>query len=155
MSTAVYVWGTRAHWSPPPAVRTQLWLAHRLRNDLVRTWVDRDEAMRAIWSAHPDIAETETRIAELTASVEALAAAAAKERSAARTRRADVPSAAALRAAKAGLREAKAERRARIADVREQSKDAISAAYDAERAAVKALYGRYCQDGIPDRDGRP
>lgn len=156
MAVIVHTYGARAHWARdlPAEVDTQLWLAHRLREDLVEVTRRRQVAVAAIWSAHPRIAELETRIAQLDTLRGELRDRAAKVRSAARSRTAEHrETSAELKRVNADLRQAKADRRTAIAAVRAQVDDQVKAAYDAEKAETKALYGVYCQDGIVDRDG--
>lgn len=150
MSTTVAVYGTRAHWAREVSgqVRDQMWLAHRLREDLVEATRRREDTVAAVWSAHPEIAELEVRIAELTERAETLGAQAARGRSAARSRRVESPVADELRAVRAERRQSKAARREAIQAVRGQEGDRIAAAHTAERAEVKALYAVYCQSGF-------
>jgi hypothetical protein len=147
---SVIAWGTRDHWARaiPDAIDTQLLLAHRLRNDLVETWLTRVSAVSAIWAAYPEVAELEERITDQEGCVEQLVAQAAQQRAQTRSRHTDQAAAAALRSARGELRAARARRREVISRVRGQSTAALAEAYGAERTAVKELYARYCQDGI-------
>src|SRR5918997_13410 len=94
--TTVVVYGTRrdetgAVWAErlPQQVRDQLWLAHRLREDLVEIHDEHEAAKAAIWSSYPDIAVVEAQIEELDTHRRELAEQAGKDRSVARSRRAE------------------------------------------------------------------
>lgn len=153
MAIIVHTYGARAHWARnlPQQVTDQLWLAHRLREDLVAAHHAYQDAAAAVWSAHPPIADVETRIAALEADRAALADQAGKARTVARSRRADSAASRQLPRVRAELKEAKARRRDLIAQFRVQARPQLKAATDAERAAAKELYRVYCQEGRPCR----
>ena len=146
MAVVVYRYGT-PHWAQVPAeVDEQLRLAHSLREDLVSLEHQRQDAVAAVWSAYPRVAELEETIAAGELEAEELGRAAAKERSAQRGR-GKTDSSARLTEVRRAVRDAKAARRAEISVVRDQAADQLQAASDAYRAAVKATYAEYCQDG--------
>lgn len=150
MTALTYVYGVREHWARtlPAPVRAQLRLAHNLRNDLVGIWRDCQDKRTAVWSGYPQIASVEATITALGTEVADLARAAAQERSAARSRQATGPATTRLREVRAELKEARATRREAIGAARVAAGPALAALVADERALIKALYARYCQDGI-------
>lgn len=152
MSARVWVYGVppRLGGAPvvlPPEVDEQLRLAHSLREDLVSLWQARQDALGAVWSSEPRIAAVEGEIAEAEAEAEAAAKEAAKERSSARSR-GITASTARLKEARATIRDGKNRRRELISEVRPSRRDDLAQIEAEYRAAVKATYKTYCQDGV-------
>ena len=123
----------------PEAVTTQLKLAHQLRQDLVTLELAHEEAMRALWSAHPQIATTEQ---ELAAAETALADLLAQTKPG---RISDPTAAAAVKDAKASVRALRATRRVQIGEVYPITKPQIEALRAELKALRKALYANYVQ----------
>lgn len=160
MASRVFVYGVPARLNAAQVqqvaeVDEQLWLAHRLREDLVAIEHHRQDRLNAVWSSVPEIAEIETALEVLDEEIAGLAKAAAKERSQRRARgvTAGAPTLAGLRARRKDL---KACRKELIGQVREQRGGELTEIGQERDAAIKATYAQYCQVGIPDRDtGQP
>lgn len=156
----VYVYGVPARLDGATVARVtevgeQLWLAHRLRGELVaieHTWEDRKAE---IWSSIPEIAGIEASLASLEEEIDTLIRRAGKERSQ-RRRRGVTASAEALTGLRARRKELRAQRRELIGRLRAEHAAELAANNDARAAAIKATYARYCQEGVPDREtGEP
>jgi hypothetical protein len=149
MAVTVATFGVWHRWKLPKALTDQLWLAHRLREDLVETTLVQQAALKAFWSSHPAIAATE---AAIDAAEQAATEAAAELRDAKVAQRTKTPEAAeakaALKTARDQARELKARRRELIQEARTAGADQITAIYQATRQARRDLYATYCQDGI-------
>jgi hypothetical protein len=150
VTVLVYRWRTHARMAAqlPPGVFDQLRLANRLWNDLVRIELDRDQAVRDMWSGFPQIADAETRIAALEEQAAELGAQVAKERSRQRTRAPKHPAVAQLREVKAARRQAKQDRRDAIAQARADCIPRLIEITTESRTAVKALYRTYVYQGM-------
>lgn len=149
MTVIVHTMGVHYRWmrDMPEALRQQLWLAHNLREDLVTLQHQHEDAVRAIWSSYPQVGAAEARLTAAETEAAAAAKEVATERSRQRSKRVTGPLADRLRAARAAVKVARQDRRDAIAAVRELAAEQLQAASDELRAAKKALYQLYCQDG--------
>ncbi|MDR0592601.1 MAG: hypothetical protein LBG60_04950 [Bifidobacteriaceae bacterium] len=156
MAVIVETLGVHHKWSRrlPKAVTDQLWLAHNLREDLVSQTLAYEAAVKAVWSSYPAVAAVEADLAiALAAKVKAEDdVKALKVRT--RSNRASGPEVAVLKTAEADLRRLRR-------DLSDEKKRVYAIAADQFAAlnqefydAQKALYGKYCQQGVVDRDGR-
>lgn len=150
MTVLVYRWRTHSRTAAalPPVVYEQLRLANRLWNDLVRIELDRDQAVRDVWSMFPEVARVETALADLDKQAESLAAIVAEQRSIQRTRAPKHSAVAELREVKSNIRAARKERRDAISAVRVWAGDELLGISTAARAAVKDLYRVYADHGL-------
>lgn len=147
MAVTVYQYGVHYRWTPPEALRTQLWLAHNLREDLVSLQHDHEDTVRSIWSSYPAVAAAETELASADKARQEAQEKVAAERARQQTRRITGPAAAALRDAKQRTKDARSRRRDAIGGVRDEANTRLRDANSALKAAQKALYKQYCQDG--------
>jgi len=152
MATIVYRYGVRTRtetgrYDLPAEVWQQIHLSHRLRNALVEVEHRHDEAMRDLWSAHPQVAEVEQRLAAAEQMVAELIDQARLEHSQDRTTATRRGTATNLREARRAVRDARAARRAAIGEAYPVVKPGIEAVRAARKAAIKDLYREYCQDG--------
>lgn len=150
MTVLVYRWRTHSRTATrlPQVVFDQLRLANHLWNDLVRIELDRDQAVRDVWSRYPEVARVETMISDLDVRAQDLASIAAEQRSVQRTRAPKHPAVAELREARSHLRAARKERRDAIAAVLTRAGPELAEITSATRDAVKALYRVYTVQGM-------
>ncbi|MGH3783140.1 MAG: hypothetical protein ACRDRO_21580 [Pseudonocardiaceae bacterium] len=128
-------------------VDEQLWLAHQLREDLVTIEHERHEALAAVWSSVPRIAQVEATIAELEPEVAELVKAAARERSQARAR-GQTPSSPRLAELRKQVRALKADRKAMIGEVHDAHADRLEAIETERYARIKEARKLYTQAGV-------
>ena len=150
MTVLVYRWRTHSRTATrlPHVVFDQLRLANNLWNDLVRIELDRDQAVRDVWSRYPEVARVEIVISDLDERAKDLASLVAEQRSIQRTRAPKHPAVAELREAKSHLRAARKERRDAIAAVLTRAGPELAEITSATRDAVKALYRVYTVQGM-------
>jgi len=139
----VYKFGTPSRVVLPDGLREQLRMAHDLREDLVTLEHAREAAVRAVWSAYPQVAAAEEVLAAAEADAVRLVEAVAVERRQSRSR--TVASSAALMAARAEVKAARTARKAAVAAISVAAETAEQAVIAGHRAAVKATYADYVQ----------
>lgn len=152
----VYVYGVPARLDGHTVARVrevdeQLWLAHRLREQLVAIEHEWEQRKAAIWSAVPQIADVEAQLAALEEEIETLTRQAGKERSQRRARGATASSTV-LAERRRQRKDLRAQRKELIAQVRADHADELAANSDRRAAEIKATYAEFCQTGVPDRE---
>jgi hypothetical protein len=156
MTVTVETFGVHHKWRPPQAVTDQMWLAHQLREDLVSIEAAYDRARAAANASYPRIEEAARKAEALKAVCEAAKDALDRAKAAQRTTKPDGPQAGALRDAKDALKAARAELRAAKAQFKPVLRPLFDKALADKRAAGKATYARYCQEGVaPPWSDRP
>lgn len=143
----VHTMGVPSWWDIPDELRSQIRLAHDLRNALVELQHGYEETVRAIWSSFPAVADCEAALAAAESEAAAAAQALSAEKSRQRTKRVTGPIADRLRTARATVKSARQIRRDTIAAVREQALPRLKSASEQLRADQKRLYKQYCTDG--------
>jgi hypothetical protein len=147
VATLVYRYGTRNHWDAPPEIVEQMRLANHLRNNLVEIEHGHDDAMRAMWSQHPEVAEAETELAAAEDAVAAAVDATKSDHQRDRSRTTKPARSAEVTAARSRVKAAKAARRQAISNVYASAKDQIEQIRSDRKAAIKATYPKYSQTG--------
>jgi hypothetical protein len=147
MPIIVHTMGVHYRWPIPDVLRSQLRLAHDLREDLVTLQLDHEAAVKAIWSSYPKVAAAEETLTAAEAEATAAAEAVSAERARLRTKRITGPLAERLTAARTEVRSSRQARRDAIAAVRDEATDRITDTAVELRAAQKRLYATYCQEG--------
>lgn len=143
----VHTLGVNYRWVPPETLQTQLRLAHDLREDLVTLQLAYDDDLKAIWSTYPTVAVTEMALAAAEQAAEAAATAVNEERIRLRGKKIASALTSALAQARTRVRAARQARRDAIAAVKDDAAARRKDRTDQLRAAQKALYAQYCQQG--------
>src|SRR5258706_13727613 len=79
--TVSYRYGIVGRPAVPAAATAQLRLAHRMRNALVELEQVHDEALRSLWTAHPEVGRLEVELAKAQTLVDDLLRRAAAQHS--------------------------------------------------------------------------
>ena len=149
MSVTVQTIGVWYRWRFPEALRSQLRLAHDLREDLVTLQLRHEVTLKAIWSSFPQVAATEDALSAAETALNLAAEAAAAERARQRTKRITGPVVEQLAAARIAAKHARAARREAIGAVRADATEQLSAASGELKASQKRLYEQYSFRVIP------
>ncbi|MDR1791263.1 MAG: transposase [Propionibacteriaceae bacterium] len=148
MAVIIETFGVHYKWEIPKELKDQLWLAHRLREDLVQIHLDREQAMKEMWSGFPEVEAAETALAAAEEAAKAAAEKLTAEKVRQRTKTPVGPWAEQLKQARADAKAARVARREAILAAKPDADPKIAEIYAAARAAEKATYGQYCKEGI-------
>lgn len=159
MATIVYQYGTRTRMPGPDGTYVplglpeeamgQVRLVHHMRNQLVRHWLDHDEATRNLWSSHPEVAEIEKEIAEAEAVIAEIRGQIKAQHTADRTIKTRPEVAAWLRVNQKNLKGLKEKRRKTIGDTAYlQLKDRLEELRQKYKDGVKAIRQEYAEKGL-------
>jgi hypothetical protein len=143
----VYKFGVHYKWTLPDELREQLRTAHDLREDLVTLELAHEHAVKDVWSSYPAVAAAEDALNAAEAASEVAAAEVSRQRVAQRTKRVTGPAADDLTKARRDAKAARVARREAIGEVHQEAAERLSGLAGELRAAQKAMYATYCQDG--------
>lgn len=131
----------------PEVLIQQLRMGHHLRNDLVRVSLDREQALKDLWSSYPQVAHAESAVETAEQRLQDALEAQKAAKVAQRTRAPKGPTNQEVKDARAAARTARQERRDAISRARTDAKPHIAELYATEKAAVKDLYRQRCTEG--------
>lgn len=153
MAVTVYRYGLPAWVSIPTAVDDQLFVAHQLRQELITLQLEYEQRVRAVWSSHPAVADSEAERARAEERVRALEMTVRGARGRQRTHNPRHPAFDDLRVARQQLRKARQRRRDAIASAWDEDavKERLAKAAGDLAAAQKRLYAQFCQVGLTVR----
>ncbi|WP_157124641.1 hypothetical protein [Nocardia pseudovaccinii] len=134
-------------WEIPDQVRSQLRLAHDLREDLVTLQLDYEQAVKDLWSSFTDVVSVEKVLVAAETRATELAAQVAAERSRQGITRITGPLASELTSARAEVARLRAERRSAIAEIKADADPRLAELTEALEASRKVLYAKYCRSG--------
>lgn len=137
-----------ARYALPEQVQAQLRLVWEMRQDLVSIEHGHEAALKAVWSAIPEIRRVEEDLARAEQEVAGLTEQARAEHVQDRTAATRPATAAALRQARSAARELRVRRRELIAAHAGEKRDEVAALKEARQQAVAACRKRYAARGL-------